>query len=66
MTHTGTYDFAPHTALIDSDDQVFATVDEFRHECRCGQWDRTVAFFWAVTLGVTIGTTSWWGLVGAA
>lgn len=63
MTHTGTYDFEPDTAPID--EQILATVDEFRCDCRSAAWDRTVTYFWAITLGVMLGTIAWWGLVTA-
>ncbi|NKW62335.1 hypothetical protein GS931_21605 [Rhodococcus hoagii] len=41
MAHSGTDDFAPHTAVLDSDDQVFATVDEFRHDSLIGVGTRS-------------------------
>ncbi|RDI32406.1 hypothetical protein DEU38_103139 [Rhodococcus sp. AG1013] len=61
MTHAGTYDFAPETAPLD--DRILGTVEEFRCDCRSAAWDRTIAFFWAVSVGVTIGTVAWWGVV---
>lgn len=63
MTHTGTYDFAPENAPLD--DLILATVEEFRCDCRSAAWDRTVAFFWAASLGMTLGTIAWWGVVSA-
>lgn len=50
MTHSGTYDFAPHTAVLDSDDQVFATVDEFRHDRLIGV--RNTILVWGCIIGV--------------
>ncbi|NKS10103.1 hypothetical protein GS580_16520 [Rhodococcus hoagii] len=50
MTHSGTYDFAPHTAVLDSDDQVFATVDEFRHDSLIGV--RNTILVWGCIIGI--------------
>ncbi|NKZ63034.1 hypothetical protein GTG23_02625 [Rhodococcus hoagii] len=50
MTHSGTYDFAPHTAVLDSDDQVIATVDEFRHDSLIGA--RNTILVWGCIIGI--------------
>lgn len=63
MSHSGTYDFAPETAPLD--DQIMDTVDEFRCDCRSAVWNSVVTYFWAVTLGMMLGTIAWWGVVSA-
>lgn len=49
MTHMGTYDFAPHAAVLDNDDRVFATVDEFRRDRVREVWD--ILLVWGCIIG---------------
>ena len=65
MIHTGTYDFAPSAAVIDSDDRVFATVRAFDRDRAQRAREAVVAWSWAIATGAALGAMSWYGLVMA-